>query len=175
MILMAGFIIGIAATIIEVKLVTSWAWLGNAYENGIHKGPINIPSNWINILCSWGISFVLGGGPTIIALLGMMTSTLFSIIYFSQKKALNKAGWSVARIKSETHEKGERGAQWWTKNKVHFVNLGKTIMVTIKIITAPIRLAIYANDKVHDGKDHLVAAKHVFDLKVNEVKSHFAH
>ena len=166
MFLMAGFLIGVASTFIEVKLVNGVPRFRHAYEHGV--GPI--PGSWINNGFSILLSGILGGGATIVALMGMVFSTVFSNVYFSTQKNINNAGWDMQRVKYEMSMKREGLNSWWSSNKLHFVNLGKTIMVTIKIITAPIRFAIAANNKAHASKNSAVDFYNNTRAKVSHLK-----
>jgi hypothetical protein len=167
-IIIAGLMIGTASTYIEVKLVNSWGWLRDKYENG--WGPI--PGPWINNGFSIGLSALLGGGATVIAMSGMLFSTVLSNIYFSSQKKANEAGWTLVRFKSEMSKKGEEAIGWWHTNRQHFVNLGKTIMAFIKVITAPVRAMIWVNNKAHSGKENLTNMRNQAKVKLDEMRDH---
>lgn len=173
MILIAGFLIGIASTYIEVKLVNSWAWMRDKYENGwvLPFGIATIPGAWINNGFSIGLSGLLGGGATVIAMCGMLFSTMMSNMYFAAQKKSNAAGWDLPRVKAELKMKGEEMITWWSGNRRHFVNLGKTIMAIIKVITAPVRAVIWANNTAHSGKEHLINEVNKAKVKLNDIRS----
>lgn len=171
MILIAGLMIGIASTYIEVKLVNSWSWLRDKYENGLHTPFGTIPGAWMNNGFSIALSTVLGGGATVIAMCGMLFSTLLSNIYFAGQKQANNAGWDLARVKFETNRKWEETNKWWIDNKVHFVNLGKTIMLFIKVVTAPVRAMIWANNTAHSGKAAIISSIDEAKVKLDELRS----
>lgn len=172
MILIAGFLIGIASTYIEVKLVNSWSWLRDKYENG-WKLPfgIFIPGAWINNGFSIGLSGLLGGGATVIAMCGMLFSTMMSNLYFAGQKKAAGAGWDLPRFKFEMNKKAEEMITWWSGNRRHFVNLGKTIMAFIKVITAPVCAIIWANNTAHSGKEHLINEVNKAKVKLDNIRS----
>lgn len=171
-IIIAGLMIGIASTYLEVKLVNSWAWLRDKYENGMRTPFGTIPGAWVNNGFSIGLSMILGGGATVIAMSGMLFSTVLSNMYFGAQKKANASGWTLARFKDEMNMKGEEAIRWWHTNRQHFVNLGKTIMAFIKVITAPVRAMIWVNDKAHSGKENLNNMRNQAKVKLDEMRAH---
>jgi len=162
MIITAGILIGIMSTAIEAKLVNSIPALRRWYENGL--GPI--PGAWFNNGFSFLLGMALGGGTTIIAMMGGLFGVFFSNVYFGLQKSANNAGWNSDRVRQEASAKGQLGMKWWTANKVHFENLAKTIMLMIKIVTFPVRGAIAVNTTLQNGKGALYAKKQEFQEMV---------
>lgn len=149
MILTAGLIIGIMSVFIEWKLVNSWVWMQNVYANGIKTPFGTIPGIWVNNGFSACLGLILGGGTTIVAMIGAATGLFLSNALFGAHHQLTRAGIDKAWAKDKT-----KGLSiWFTENKHHFANLGKTIMVTIKVITAPMRFGIAVNTKFHESKE----------------------
>lgn len=143
--LIMGILIGLTSTFIEAKLVNSWAWLRNIYENGL--GPV--PGSWVNTAGSFLLAALIGGGAGgVVALMGGLFATGFSGIFFPAQKALNNAGITVKGLR-------EKLETWWSKNGEHFRNLGKTIMITIKVITFPLMLILKINTKINSRKEQI--------------------
>lgn len=176
MIMLAVFV-AIASTVMEVKMVQSIPKLDYWYTHGL--GPI--PGAWVNNLASLLLSAICGlafGAQGVIIMIGGMLSILMSNVYFSTKSVANKNGYTYSGIKTNTSKKWEESQQWYTTNRIHFVNLGKTVMSIIKIITAPIRAIIAVNNAAHSGKQAMknqYASVHNFTTaKTSSWRSHKA-
>jgi hypothetical protein len=138
---LAGFIVGVMATFIEIKLVNSVDFIRKIYTDGFAF----VPPQWVNVAGSFTLGTILAGGNGLVALIAGITGVFLSSCYFATKRAANASGWDMDRVRGETAS----ATEWFTENKQHFVNLGKTIMAIIKFVTLPIRGIMAANTAVH--------------------------
>ena len=169
MIITAALMVAIGSSFIEIKLIHAVPAITKAYINGI--GPV--PGVWVNFAVSFMLSYVMGiafGAAGLIAFMGGLLSTGITKVYLDSEDIIHKAGWDIPRVKSTSKEKSEEVALWWENNQVHFINLGKTIMVTIKVITAPLRWAIAANNAAHNGKDKVTEFRSTAQAKIDSLR-----
>jgi hypothetical protein len=158
MFLAMALIVCLASVFIEVKLVNSVPFLEKIYTQGI----FGIPGAWVNNICSLGISAVFGlvfQATGIAIFVGGMLSIPVSNIYFSSKYKLNSNGITLASVKQSMNSKTEEVGNWWSENGHYFSELGKTIMLCIKVVTFPVRALVKANTAAHQGHGKIIETK----------------
>ncbi len=105
MLLIMGTVLGVASTLIEIKLVHGVPVVARWYEHGIRIGKWKIEGIVLNTAGSFILSYLVGlmfAADGVTVLFGAIASTVLSQMYFSAESYCHSMGWSWAALKQGT-------------------------------------------------------------------------
>lgn len=153
MLLQIGLVIAIISTITEIMVVHGSKIIAHLYTHGL--GPIK--GIWFNTAGSFALSYLIGmlcQAEGVTVMLGFALSTGMSQLYFALEKWVqdNKGFATIFEYGKDRYHALRQA----TKGLGELLtNLWKVIVITLKIITAPIRAAQWTKTKYNNIKVHL--------------------
>jgi hypothetical protein len=162
MLLTIGFVVALASTYVEIKLVQGSSAIDRLYTHGL----FGIRGVWFNTAGSFLLSFLIGamfGATGVTVLFGGMLSTGLSQGYFSSKKWMNDVGWSWLRAKNETTtyltDHRDEIASGIDRARTNIILTWQAICWVWRMLMLPFRMAKATQLAYVENRDRLVEFK----------------